>query len=70
MKELGGYADQVQRLLYDLDVGPYKQRSCDYFPFHGESLDQSRTFVSIVSCKWQGLAKIPRHSVKEATNAG
>lgn len=60
VKTFGGYADKVHRLLYDLNVGPYKQRSCDYFPFHGESLDQSRTFVSIISCKYQGLATVPR----------
>ncbi|MBQ2851585.1 MAG: hypothetical protein IJE77_13975 [Thermoguttaceae bacterium] len=54
VKAVGAWADRVANYLTRLDVGPYRQQSCDYYPFHGETLDQSRTFVSIVSCKYAG----------------
>lgn len=54
VEQLGETADTVAKFLFGKSMGPYAWQSTEYYPYHGESLEQIRTFVSIVSTKYYG----------------
>ena len=58
---LGEIADSVAGFLFGKSMGPYVWKKTEYYPYHGESLEQIRTFVSIVSTTYSGRIKfVPR----------
>ena len=54
---MGDLADEIAKFLFGKSMGPYSWVSTAYFPYHGDSLEQKRTFVSIVSTVYRGRTK-------------
>lgn len=63
--DLGVLADKVAKFVYGKKIGPYMWIKTEYYPYHGESLEQIRTFVSIVSIKYIGYTKYTRRGELE-----
>lgn len=60
VQDRGSLADQVERLLFNLDVGPYRFVRSTYYPYHGDSLEQYRTFIAIITVTYQGMKVFDR----------
>lgn len=54
---LGEIADSVASFMFGKSMGPYEWKKTEYYPYHGESLEQIRTFVSIVSTTYSTRVK-------------
>ena len=60
VQDRGSLADQVEGLLFNLDIGPYRFVRSTYYPYHGDSLEQYRTFISIITVTYQGVKTFER----------
>lgn len=57
VEDRGSLADLVDDFLYNLDIGPYRFISSTYYPYHGDSLEQYRTFIAIIKVTYRGMEK-------------
>lgn len=60
VEDRGSLADQVEGFLFNLDVGPYRFVRSTYYPYHGDSLEQYRTFIAIITVTYQGMKVFER----------
>lgn len=60
VQDRGSLADQVEGFLFNLDVGPYRFVRSTYYPYHGDSLEQYRTFIAIITVTYQAVKVFDR----------
>lgn len=60
VQDRGSLADQVEGFLFNLDIGPYRFVRSTYYPYHGDSLEQYRTFIAIITVTYQGVKVFER----------
>jgi hypothetical protein len=61
VEDLGSDADALENFLFNLDIGPYRFLKTEYYPYHGESLKESRVFVSIITVTYRGMARFVKN---------
>lgn len=57
VRVVGAEADKVDDFLFNRDIGPYRFVKSDYYPYHGDSLEQTRVFVSMITVAYRAMGR-------------